>query len=91
MDKRNFFFGSIKKTARHVNVTPCAFTSSRSNILNLTANVRDTSSMIGYGNVEFSSKPAYDLMSSIHFKWDSVESIDKAIGFIFRFRNSGYN
>lgn len=89
MDKRSLRFGSITKTARHVNVIPLALTSSRSSILSLIAKSQFESSMIGYGNAESASSPPYDLMSSIHFKCDSAESIDSAIGFTLRFWNSG--
>lgn len=30
-------------------------------------------------------------MSGIHLAWDSAESIDSAIGLMFRFSNSGYS
>lgn len=78
----------MTNTARQVKVIPCALTSSRSNIFNLTANERFESSMIGYGNLRDSAMPPYDLMSSIHFKCDSTESIDNAIGLTLRFSNS---
>lgn len=50
IDTRNFLFGSITNTARHVKATPASLISSRSSIFNLTANSRAASSMIGYGN-----------------------------------------
>lgn len=88
---RIFFLGSMMKTARHVNTMPWAFTSSRSSIFSFSANERLVSSMIGYGNVVSASIFPYVLMSSIHFKCDSTESIERAIGLTFRFSNSGYN
>lgn len=91
IDKRSLRFGSITKTARHVNVIPFAFTSSRSNIFSLMAKSQFESSMIGYGNFESVSSPPYDLISSIHFKCDSAVSMDSAIGLTLRFWNSGYN
>lgn len=81
----------LTKTARQVNATPWAFISSRSSIFNLTASSRAASSIIGYGKMEVWSRFPNDFISPIHFKWDSAESHDNAIGFTLRFTNSGWS
>lgn len=79
------------KTARHVNVVPNELISSRSNILNLVAKMPFASSIIGNGNLQLQLVFPYACISDIHFKCDSVVSIDKAIGLTFRFVNSESN